>query len=189
MTFRKLLLVSLAVVSISGVNGQGISSPYSGNGIGEIAYDGLANNFGMGEVGIGSPTIWHINIQNPAYLIYNTFSSFQVGINGDFRSYTSNTDTHSGNTASLRFMAMSFPLKKGKWTTSLSLTPLSSVNYNTFSRDSIGTTRRITQNQGEGGLTQLSWSHGFRIYKSLALGVKASYIFGEISKTTRDQRG
>lgn len=187
MTFWKLVLVSLTMMIFSGVKGQSINSPYTINGIGEIAFDGMPNNYGMGEVGIGAPTLWHINIQNPANLIYNTFSSFQVGIVGDFRSYASAEDTHSSGTASLRFMAMSFPLKKGKWSTAISLTPLSTVQYNTYSIDTVGLATRVSQSQGEGGLTQLSWAHGIRLYKSLALGIKASYIFGEINRSTRDQ--
>ncbi len=188
MNFHKTGIIVFALLIGAGASAQFIASPYSNNGLGEVLFQGMPNNYGMGEVGIGSPTPWHINLQNPALLTHNTFSSFQVGLIGDFRNHESTVGKDKDSGASLRFMAMSFPVIRNRWTTSFALLPLSSVKYHTYSQDSIDTgVLGITQFQGDGGLSQLIWANGFRIYKSLALGVKASYVFGTIDRQSRVQ--
>ncbi|MEQ8470125.1 MAG: hypothetical protein RIC35_03025 [Marinoscillum sp.] len=171
------------------LSAQSINSPYSSNGLGELLFPGLIHNYGAGQVGIGMPTPWHINLQNPALLTYNNFSSFQVGLFGDIRQYESSLGTARDNSTSLRFLAMSFPVVNNRWTSAISLLPMSVVKYNTFSRQiipgSTDTTTIVTQYQGSGGLTQLQWANGVRLYKTLTIGVKASYIFGTITRESR----
>ncbi|MFY0605682.1 MAG: hypothetical protein JXR10_03145 [Cyclobacteriaceae bacterium] len=188
MNFQKILVLSIAFLIGGNSLAQSVRSPYSRNGLGDLLFQGLPNNFAMGEVGIGSPAAWHINLQNPSFLVTNGFSSFQVGLSGDFRNYESNADTGSENAASLRFLAMSFPVVSKRWASSFALLPLSTVGYSTFSQEDVGATATsITEFEGEGGISQLIWANGFRIYKTLALGVKASYVFGNISRESRVQ--
>ncbi len=188
MNFQRIIVLAITLLIGSDSIAQFVKSPYSRNGLGDLLFQGLPNNFAMGEVGIGTSTPWHINLQNPSFLINNTFSTFQVGISGDFRNYESTSGSGSESAASLRFLAMSFPVINKKWTTSFALLPLSTVNYNTFSEEPIDdSTIGITQFQGEGGLSQLVWSNGFRIYKTLAMGFKASYVFGNIERESRIQ--
>ncbi|MFT6881301.1 MAG: hypothetical protein ACJAVY_000084 [Marinoscillum sp.] len=188
MRFYKLLVLIVVFLYTSASYGQFIKSPYSNNGLGETLFQGLPNNFAMGEVGIGTPNPWHINLQNPSQLTYNKFSSFQAGISGDFRNYESATVKTKDNAASLRFLAMSFPVVANRWTTSFALLPLTSVSYNTYSQDSIDTgVLGVTQFQGDGGISQLVWSNGIRVYKTLAVGFKASYMFGHILRDARVQ--
>lgn len=186
MNLHKLWVSAVALGLTWASYGQAINSPYSNNGLGELLYQGLPHNVAMGEVGIAMPTAWHINLQNPALLTANTFSTFQVGINGDFRRYETDLTTGQANGASLRYLAMSFPVVRNRWTAALALLPLSAVKYNTFSQDSVDdNTNGVTQFEGEGGLSQLVWANGIRLYKSLTLGVKASYVFGLIDREYR----
>lgn len=179
MSFRKNFFLLLALSFCGVAKAQFISSPYSSYGLGDFAYQGLPHNYGMGETGIAMPSMWHINLQNPSMLINNSLSSFQVGLMGDIRNYENVTETSSRTSASLRFLALSFPVVRNRWSTSFALIPYSSSDYRTFSVDSItNTMAEISRSTGEGGLTQLVWANGIRMYKSLALGVKASYVFG-----------
>lgn len=160
-----------------------ISSPYSSSGIGEISFQGLPQNFAMGEVGIGMPSAWHINIENPALLTYNSLSSFQVGLQGDFRKSSTSTASNREASLGLRYMAMSFPvISRSRWITSFAMLPLSSVSYHTVSNEVIDDIYRVqTDYFGDGGISQIIWANGFRVTKSLSLGFKASYVFGSIN--------
>lgn len=160
-------------------------SVYSFQGLGSLNHQGMPNNVGMGEVGIGAPTIWHINTQNPANLVYNTFSTFQLGMEVDRRRFSGQDISGTDSDGGLRFLGFAFPIIPGKWSSSLSLLPFSSVSYNTFSEGDITNTEgdfgQVSNNRGEGGLTNLSWGNGFNIGKVQA-GVKITYSFGSIEK-------
>lgn len=162
---------------------QAISSPYTSNGIGEISFQGLPHNFAMGELGIGNPSSWNINIENPSLLTYNTLSTFQVGIQGDFRRFSTDSVSSRESGLGLRYMAMSFPvISRSRWVTSLALLPLSTVNYHTVFSSTIDDTYRTqTDYYGDGGVSQFIWANGFRVSQSLSLGFRASYIFGNIN--------
>lgn len=183
--FTRCAVILFAVFTSQQALSQYINSPYSGNGIGDLAYVGLPGNFSMGEVGIGTPSNWHINSQNPALLVYNLFSTFQLGLNSDFRTFNKVDATEQSASLGLRSMAMSFPvLSKARWVSSFTLLPYSNVKYNTFAADSVQNALATTQFQGDGGITEFAWSNGFTIYKNLSVGFKASYLFGEISEAS-----
>lgn len=186
MKFGKLCLFVLSVFASVEAFSQVINSPYSSNGIGEIAFQGLPHNFSMGELSIGTPAPWHINIENPALLTYNTLSAFQVGLESDHRKFSSNQESNKESGIGLRYLAISFPvISQSRWVASFALLPLSSVNYHTVNYSTIDESYGAkTDYYGEGGLSQLIWANGFRIFKKLSIGVKASYVFGSISDKT-----
>lgn len=161
-------------------------SIYSFQGLGSINHQGMPNNFAMGEVGIGTPTVWHINTQNPANLVYNNFSTFQVGLEIDRRKFSGDGVSGSDTDGGLRFLGYAFPILPGKWSSSFGILPYSSVSYNTFSEGEVsgtdGNVRQISDSRGEGGLSNFYWSNGFRIKKKLLIGVKINYTFGSIEK-------
>jgi hypothetical protein len=67
----------------------------------------------------------------------------------------------------------------------VTLLPFSSVNYNLASTQTLEETGEQVANRltGSGGLSQLGWSHGIKLYKSTVLGLRASYVFGSIDKS------
>ncbi len=167
------------------VMGQSI---YSFQGLGSLNHQGMPNNVGLGEVGIGTPTVWHVNTQNPANLIYNTFSTFQVGVQGDGRTFSGDNISGSDFDGGLRFLAYAFPIKAGKWSSSFGILPLSSVSYNTFTEGEVDgdpAVLRFVNDKGEGGLTSFFWANGIAIKKRIYLGVRANYTFGSIDKETQ----
>lgn len=162
-------------------------SLYSFEGLGSINHQGMPNNFAMGEVGIGAPTRWHINTMNPANLVYNTFSTFQLGIEMDKRNFSGEGVSGSDTEGGLRYMGYAFPIMKGKWSSSFGILPYSSVNYNTFTESDVANAPNMgfqrVDRRGEGGITNFYWANGFRINSRLSLGVKASFTFGSIDDT------
>jgi len=163
-------------------------SIYSFQGLGSLNHQGMPNNVAMGEVGIGIPTVWHINTQNPANLVYNTFSTFQVGLELDRRTFSGEDISGKGTDGGLRFLGYAFPIKPGTWSSSFGILPYSSVSYNTFSDGEVpntgGAVSQVSDNRGEGGLTHFFWANGFRIKKRFMVGVRANYTFGSIEKTS-----
>ncbi len=178
----RLVTVALCSGIIFSVNSQTIVSPYSSNGLGELVFSGMPNHIAMGEIGIGTPSFWQINSVNPATLVYNALTTFEVGFQADMRNFRGSNTNASDGTAGLRFLNISFPVRPLRWTTNVALLPYSTVNYNFFNTQQIANTDLIATSEfsGEGGLTRLDWAHGFRVAKRLSLGVKASYIFGSI---------
>ncbi len=163
-------------------------SIHSSQGVGSLNHQGMPNNFAMGEVGIGTPSIWHINSQNPANLIYNSFSTFQLGIEVDRRNFSGDNIEGSDIDGSLRFLSYAYPVIAGKWSSSFGILPYSSVNYNTFVEEIVSEggedIRFVSDQKGEGGLTNLFWANGFAIKKKLYIGVRMALIFGSIEKNS-----
>lgn len=178
-------LCLLGVCMLSGIaSGQSVSSVYSNNGIGIPYYNGLPNNFGMGEIGLAMPEVFRLNYVNPAFLPLNSVTVFNVGMEMDRRQIASNDLDSRKVTGGLRYLSLAFPVIGGKWTTGFALTPFSTVNTNTFSVKEFddGVIANTTY-QGVGGLSSLSWSNGFAINRNLFVGFRTSFLFGSIEDT------
>ncbi len=163
-------------------------SIYSFQGLGSLEHQGMPNNVGMGDLGIAAGTAWHVNTQNPANLVFNTFSTFQVGLLGDNRTFTGDNISGEDFDGGLRFMAYAFPIKPGKWSSSFGILPFSSVSYNTFTESTVEGTTDVTQfinDKGTGGLTNLFWAHGVGITDKLKIGVRFNFTFGSIDKESQ----
>ncbi len=137
----------------------------------------------MGGLGLSQPQFWYINNQNPALLAYNSFTVFSVGMLGEQRQLLTATDSEREQGGNLNYLAIAFPIKYGKITTSIGLMPYTNVNYKLRYFELIENSQdsAIFVESGNSGLTQLYWSTGFKVHKDIALGVKASYLFGSIN--------
>src|SRR5690606_36885492 len=134
--------------------GQAAQSPISTFGIGEQYGIGLIHNHGMGGVGIGTPQVWFINNQNPAMLVYNALTAFEAGIVYESRTITSETTDEKTSGGYMNYLVTSFPIKPGRWTTSVGLMPLTTVNYTLEYDDNISGSEsiaRVTESGSEIG--------------------------------------
>jgi len=181
-TQNRIILTAVIAVSFSSLFAQVGQSPFSLNGIGDIRTLATANHFGMAEVGIATPTPFNINNMNPAMLVYNRLSSFQMGVALDRRSVATGDTTQTNGGALLNNLVFSFPVALDRWTMSFGLMPLSNVNYDVEVTSLVpGTPIPTTSKfEGEGGLVQAYFSNGIRIAKGLSIGLRGSYIFGSI---------
>jgi hypothetical protein len=183
--FFILFLIGLSSVAY----GQAASSPFSTFGMGEPYTNALIQNQGMGGIGVSQPQFWYINNQNPALLVNNYYTTFQTGAIVESRTAKADTSSQKSVGGNLNYLVIAFPVKPGRWTTSLGLMPLTRVNYKLQYVEQVlenGTNNVIdTANvyeTGQGGLSQFYWSNGVRLHQNWSIGLKASYVFG--SKNT-----
>ncbi len=191
-------LFCIVVLVSTAAFGQAAQSPFSAFAMGEPYGNLLIQNQGTG-IGVSQPQFWSINNQNPALLVYNYYTSFQAGALVESRTFRNDTASQRSVNGNLNYLAIAFPVMRSKkrpelmvWSTSVSLMPFSKSNYkigyttyfpgnNTTALDTVTMIER-----GSGGLSQFSWGNGVRLTPELALGLKASYVFGS---TIVDQSG
>ncbi len=187
------LVLLVVLLSIQSVKSQNTFSPYTILGLGDMHNASMSHNFAMGEVGIGTPSVWHINNMNPALLSGNSFSVFEIALQGENRTVSNGVSNQEAGTAGYKYISFAFPIIQGKWTSNLGISPFSSVNYNFSTTIPVENSPSVTAQMdftGDGGLTELNWSNGIRLYKGLSVGFRTSYIFGFTEhKTTSTLNG
>lgn len=186
--FKRFLFLPLLALSLVAF-GQAASSPFSTFGIGEPFGNNLIQNHGMGGTGVSQPQFWSVNNANPALLVFNYLTAFQAGSLIESRTISSDTASQKSVDGNLVYLVTAFPIKRGKWTTSVGLTPFTRVNYKVAYQEQIFDetspttvidTAEVTE-RGSGGLNQVYWAHGIRIHKDWSVGIKAAYIFGSLN--------
>lgn len=189
---KKFLFLSSIIVLVStAAFGQAARSPFSAFAMGEPFGNALIQNQGMAGTGVSQPMFWSINNQNPALLVYNYYTAFQAGALVESRTFRNDTASQQSINGNLSYLAVAFPVMRSKkrpelmrWSTAVSLMPFSKSNYklgyieyglsnNPNVIDTLGVIE-----QGSGGLSQFTWSNGVRLSPEIAVGLKASYVFG-----------
>jgi hypothetical protein len=185
MTIRSWLVSGVIILTSLSLKSQSITSPYTSYGIGEIMPVSYAHNEAMGGLGVGLPTVYFVNNRNAAWLPYNIYTTFQVGVKTDLRNYLVEGSESSDVTGSLDYISFAFPIINNKWGTHVSLSPFSSVNYRVVSNEIVGEVGDFAQTEfsGSGGLSQLRWSNGFNLFKGLNVGITGTYVFGQLDRT------
>jgi hypothetical protein len=179
---RKYFFIVFCLILSGNAWGQAARSPFTTIGIGEPYGSALINTQGMAGVGVSQPQFWYLNNQNPALLIYNNLTVFQAGILMERRSIKGDTISEKSTGGNMNYLVTAFPIKPGRWTTSLGLMPYTTVKYKFSYIDDIeNSTEKVSViEEGSGGLTQLYWSNGIRLSKDFAVGLKTTYIFSSI---------
>ncbi|MBI3218247.1 MAG: hypothetical protein HYZ44_01920 [Bacteroidetes bacterium] len=181
---KRSFLLCFAIFAANFASGQVANSPFSTFGLGDTYGNGLAQHQGMAGAGISNPSSWYINNQNPALLTYNYVTTFQAGMILENRTINDGSSTLKTGTGNLNYLVVAFPVKSGKWTTSLGLMPFSSANYKLTTTGKVlndVTTTVTSQQTGSGGLNQFYWANGVRVHKNVAVGLRANYLFGSIN--------
>jgi hypothetical protein len=167
-------------------NSQHVASTYAIYGVGELNNNALAHNQAMGGLGTGMPHRFNINLKNSAWLTNNQFSSFNIGLQGEDRTFKSELESGSKKTGSIKNMVFFVPLLNGKWGSAISLLPFSSADYQLAGSAEIANAIPLENISntfiGSGGLSQFAWSNGYRIFKSTSIGFNFMYVFGAIDR-------
>ena len=174
-------------------------SPYSMYGIGELNTQGTLPMRSMGGVGLAWRSTSMSNLLNPAGYSATLRKSFifNFGAEGMHVMNSQNRyDATSGaalghvknSKTSINFheIALQMPLAKGLGL-GLSLTPYSSVGYNTTAIEQDENTwaevGQVKYNyQGEGDITEVKLGIGWEIFKGFSLGVAGMYYWGDIDR-------
>jgi hypothetical protein len=184
-TLRLLICASVLCLA-QGVQAQSIgNSPYSRYGLGEINTNfGNIRTAGMGDVGVSTGNSFHSNTANPALLYYNSITIFDMGIEGRYKTLKNASQSQRDGDANLSYLTLGVPIMK-RWSSVVGLRPFSSVDYNIRNVSSLPNRQEavvISEYNGEGGISELHFGHGFRVADGLTVGASASYLFGNISQ-------
>ena len=159
---------------------QTSSSIYSALGIGDFNSGGLTHNQGMGGMGISFATGWHANVVNPALTTRNTIFNFQAALNYKRINVNNGTESSLVDGGGLSYLAISLPIKSGKFTSGMGLGQISSINYRLQVETPVANSELKASNflEGDGGISEAYINFGYLLAKNLSIGVHGSYLFG-----------
>ena len=179
------IAVVLGCVSFIASYAQVGITPYSTQGIGNLTRPGLVHNHSMGGIGVGTGNGLSINYVNPAMLYKNTLSSFDVAFSFERTTQQRADESATINQGGINYGVFAFPIIANRWSAALGMMPYSTVGYRQEEDLAVegGAPPARRVREGSGGLNLVSFSHGVRIYKNLALGVRLGYLFGGIIET------
>jgi hypothetical protein len=182
LAFTLVFVFALAKITFAQV-GQ---SPYSTAGLGELSSSALIPQIGMGGIGVSVPQTWYLNNMNPAFLHKNTFTTFESGVMAEFRRLSNGEIEQENAGGGIRYVVLGIPIKLDRWTMAAGWSPYSTVNYKTTSSGFVNGTNTPVNYifSGSGGLNQAYIANGVRLNKNFSLGMRASYIFGNIINNT-----
>ncbi|SDQ97838.1 OmpP1/FadL family transporter [Flagellimonas zhangzhouensis] len=162
------------------------SSPYSLYGLGIINQTSIGRSNAMGYTGIGLKTETEINNLNPsnfALIPQNSFF-YDIGVVGEFNSYSNTGNNESKTTLNFSNLAFAFRITN-RLGAGVSMVPYSDVGYTLLGLVSNieGSNETFESNvTGLGGLNDLSFNIGYGLSDAFRVGVKASLLFGKIEE-------
>ena len=165
----------------------GTKSPYSQFGVGVLADQSQSMGRGMNGVGYGLRFGNQVNTLNPAS--YSSVDSltmlFDMGLSGQITSFEEGNVRRNAKMASFEYVVGSFRAWKNVGV-SFGVLPFSNVGYDYSSVTRDRTMGTLTESfSGDGGLHQVFLGVGWRMLKPLSIGVNASYLWGDISRTVQ----
>ena len=186
-----LLLITLLALPVSAENGM--NSPYTRYGFGQLSAMETGTSKGMGGTGIGVQNSNQINMLNPAsYAAVDTLTFLlDVGMS------LSNTNLAEGNVkmnalnTTFDYLTMQFRLVPRLGMT-IGMMPFSNIGYS-FSNtelvrnDEDGKITATNTYLGSGGLRQVTAGLGYTPIKGLSVGANLSYIYGEVYHYVHNQ--
>ncbi len=179
--------VLCTLLLVAEVGAQTSSSTYSALGIGEFNYSGLTQNQGMGGMGISFGTGWQANNVNPAITTRNTIFNFQAALNYKRINVDNGTETSKVDGGGLSYIALSFPIKTGKFTSGMGLGQITSVNYRLRVESEVNNSDFKANNflRGDGGISEAYLNFGYLLAKNLSIGFHGSYLFGSTIRSNQ----
>ncbi len=173
---KKILVVMLVLVAVMSNAQEGTSSPYSFYGLGIQKFKGTVENRSMGGLSVFTDSI-HLNLQNPASYGELRLTTYTVGSSYSNFEISNQTESSSGDNASLDYLAIGVPA--GKFGFGFGVIPQTSVGYKLRSIDDNDIEQQFT---GTGGLNKVFLSAGFKVNKNLSVGLDFNYNFGNIEE-------
>jgi len=187
--YKNILLISFLFTNsylIAQAESQ-TSSPYSLYGLGLVNQTSIGKTNGLGYGGIGIKNNGSINNLNPATfsLIPRNSVIYDVGIKGQFNTYSNSFNSESKSNFNFSNLAFSFPISKG-FGAGLSLVPYSEVGYSVLGIETNieGSTETFKSNiNGLGGLSDMKMNLGYQINDNIRFGISGSLLFGNIDES------
>lgn len=181
------LLLAMLSMPLSGFSQNGINSPYSRFGVGQLSDKSNGMMRSMGGIGTGFRQPNVINLKNPAS--YSTVDTLTFIADAGFSltngNFEENGSRINARNASVDYLAMQYRVLP-KVGMTVAFMPFSNMGYSFYGeklirRDSDGEITATNTMQGEGGLRQFTAGLGWRTFKWLSLGADFSYLAGNLS--------
>lgn len=181
-------LLLLLVVALPLRAENGINSPYSQYGIGQLAGSTSGFSRAMGGTGIALRNENQINLLNPAsYTSVDTLTFIMdLGLSLQNVNFAENGVRKNARNTTFDYIAMQYRLCKGLGMT-LAFVPQSNAGYDyktteTIRKDEDGTITATNEYNGTGGLRDVMAGIGWNPFGGLSIGANARYTYGEISR-------
>jgi hypothetical protein len=159
------------------------NSPFSGFGIGLLTPEGNVAQQLSGSTGVSTSNPFFVNQINPALLVRNGSVIFDASYNFKYQQLRSSTTSQNFTTGNLNSVVLALPINK-KWTSAIGLKPYSNIDYQVENSSRVDNSDFFAYYtyRGEGGLNNLFWSNGVSLNNKLSVGLKASYLFGNLTQ-------
>jgi hypothetical protein len=187
---RKVISILILVGLATGVSAQNLTrSPYSAFGVGDLQFNGFAQQQSLGRITQGYRSFDDYSIANPASYSALRLTSYQAGLHAIDATFTSNTQSQHSTTMSVGYFSLGMPIKNtgnGGLGVVFGLQPYSAIGYSSFS-NTVDSSTGFYQNvqQGSGGLNRFYLGSGWRLSKKISMGVNVSYMFGQLITTDK----
>lgn len=188
--FKSLTILFATLFALPVVAENGLNSPYTRFGFGQLSSMETGTSKGMGGTGIGVRNNNQINLLNPAsYAAIDTLTflldvGMSVGNTNFSEGQSKDRVAMNSGSATLDYLAMQFRIVPRLGMT-IGLTPFSNIGYNfsqTITKDYDDESQLTATNRynGVGGLRQVTAGLGYMPFKGLSIGANISYVYGEI---------
>ncbi|CAA0164753.1 hypothetical protein [Tenacibaculum maritimum] len=186
---KRSLIVFLMLTGATMFAQRNNSSPYSYFGIGADFKPKTVEQASMGGIGAALKDTHHLNFVNPASNADLRYATYGLGGGTSFLTLEETNASQTGNSTSLRYIALGFPIGK-RAGLSVGLQPLSTVGYSLINeeKDTEGNVIASTKYTGTGGANRLYGSFGMYVAKGLSLGVEGGFIFGKIENNILNKK-
>ena len=183
-TIKSIFLgVILLIIPVMAFTQNSTNSPYTRYGYGMLADKAFISQRGMGGIGYGLRNSQLINPMNPA--TYSAVDSmtfmFDFGITGQVSWLKDGLNKERRANGNLEYIAMQFPLTK-KMGFGVGFEPISYVGYQYGDTTNLQVEGEYAQHiyEGSGGLSKVYGIFSYELFDRISLGVKLSYLFGDI---------
>ena len=184
--YRILSILSLIVFAFPVSAENGMNSPYTRYGFGQLSTMGTGINRSLGGTGIGLQNSNQINLFNPAsYATVDTLTFLMdIGMSLHNTNFEENGVKRNARNTTFDYLTMQFRLMPHLGMT-IGIMPFSNIGYN-FSNtqvirdDEDGMVSTTNRYYGDGGLRQVVAGLGWRPLGGLAVGANVSYLYGEV---------
>jgi len=185
MNNRKILLIlaSVALAVVTSVAQNNVNSPYSRWGYGNMADRSFVGQRAMGGIGYGLRNRYIINPMNPASYsgVDSLTFQFEAGASGQFGWFEEDGAIARRLNGNLEYLALQFAILRGLGI-GIGMEPFSYVGYKMGDTDTLSIGGETSGNtySGAGGLNRLYASVGYNFLNRVSVGVKASYLYGDV---------
>ena len=184
------LLLTASVATAFAENGM--NSPYTRFGYGQLSLPDLGAHKAMGGTGIGMRNANQLNLLNPAsYSSVDTLTFIlDMGVSVQNTNFAENGVRMNARNSTFDYIAAQYRLRRGLGMT-LAYIPYANAGYEYMTSDEIltdedGTISTTNKYSGDGGLRKMMVGLGWSPFKWISVGANAGYCYGELQHSVEN---